>query len=143
MQLKVAKMLLKIVKKLQVIDCQSNNFATISGKNMDWGEIIRRIREDKGLSQQNLADEVGVDKTTIIRWEKEGKVKTEHLQTIAKALKVELSELYAYHTNPTLLNDPLSYYKRKTKVSVLVELDGSLSTLDEWFATLKKLNAAI
>lgn len=111
---------------------------------MDWGEVIRRIRENKDLTQQNIADELGVDKTTIIRWEQEGNIKTPQLEKLAKAFKMELSDLYKYHSEPLLLSEPHSFYaKAKTKVSIMVELDGSVSTLDSWFATLKKLNAAI
>lgn len=110
---------------------------------MEWGEIIRRIREQKELTQQNIADDIGVDKTTIIRWEQEGNIKTAQLEKLAKALGIELAELYYYHSNPTLLNEPLAYYKSKKKVSVMVELDGSVATLDDWCLTLKKLNAAL
>lgn len=110
---------------------------------MEWGEIIRRIRQDKGLTQENVADELGVDKTTIIRWEQSGKIKADQIEKLAKVFGVELSQLYAYHTEPSLLEDPLAYYKTKTKITVTVELDGSLDTLHQWFATLKKVNAAL
>lgn len=110
---------------------------------MEWGDIIRRIRQDKGLTQENVAEELGVDKTTIIRWEQSGKIKADQLEKLAKVFGIELAQLYAYHTEPSLLEDPLAYYKAKTKVSITIELDGSMDTLNQWFATLKKLNAAL
>lgn len=33
------------------------------------GERIRKVREDLGLSQQQLADQIGVDRKTIGNWE--------------------------------------------------------------------------
>ena len=30
---------------------------------------IKKIREDKGLSQQGLADEIGVKRSTVAMWE--------------------------------------------------------------------------
>jgi transcriptional regulator with XRE-family HTH domain len=110
---------------------------------MEWGTIIRRVRESKGLTQENIADELGVNKTTIIRWEQESNIKTPALEKLAKAFGMDIGDLYAYHNNPSMLEDPIGYYKIKKKVSVLVELDGSLATLDQWLATLKKLNTAI
>lgn len=77
---------------------------------MKWGAVIRRIREDKGMTQQNIADELGVNVTTIVRWEQEDNIKTPQLEKIAKALGVKLSDLYSYHTNPSLLEDPLTLY---------------------------------
>lgn len=64
---------------------------------MEWGEIVRRLREQKGLTQQNLADELKVDKTTIVRWEQDGNIKTPQLEKIARALSMEPSRLYEYH----------------------------------------------
>ncbi|MFN7491174.1 MAG: helix-turn-helix domain-containing protein [Chryseotalea sp.] len=110
---------------------------------MQWGEVIRRLREDKGLNQTNLGEMIGVDKATIVRWERDGKIKTQYLEKIAKALGIELNKLYAIHSNPDILNEPVSSYKIKDQISVMVTLDGSLSNLEEWMLKLKKLNAAL
>lgn len=37
---------------------------------MDWGTRIKEYRSRNGLTQQALADDLSVDRTTIIRWEK-------------------------------------------------------------------------
>jgi len=118
--------------------------ATNNCTNMNWGELIRRIREQKELTQQNLADELKVHKSTVIRWEQKGKIKAPMLEKIADAFSMKLADLYSYHSNPTLIEDPISYYgKGKSKVSIVVELDGSLGTLDEWLTMLKRINNAI
>ncbi len=111
---------------------------------MNWGDLIKRVREQKGITQQNLAEELKVDKSTIVRWERVGKIKTSMLEKIAKALGVKLSDLYTYHTNPTLIIDPISDQNmEKAKVRITVELDGSITTLNDRFAMLKRINQAI
>lgn len=35
----------------------------------DWGKRVKEYRSRNGLTQQALADDLGVDRTTIIRWE--------------------------------------------------------------------------
>lgn len=37
---------------------------------IDWGQRIKAYRARNGLTQQAMADDLGVDRTTIIRWEK-------------------------------------------------------------------------
>lgn len=60
--------------------------------NEELGENIRKIRDLKGFSQQNLADAIGVDQKTISRIEKGAlSPKFETLVSITKALQVKLS----------------------------------------------------
>jgi transcriptional regulator with XRE-family HTH domain len=66
--------------------------------NQELGENIRKIRELKGFSQQNLADEINVDQKTISRIEKgELSPKFETLVAISKALSVSLSQLLSFN----------------------------------------------
>lgn len=60
--------------------------------NEELGENIRKIRDLKGFSQQNLADEIGTDQKTISRIEKGSlSPKFETLVAITKALNVKLT----------------------------------------------------
>jgi len=56
---------------------------------------LRRIRNERGLSQQRLADLANVDKVTIVHIEG-GKVspKVETLEKLASALEVEMADLF-------------------------------------------------
>jgi len=65
--------------------------------NIELGENIRKIRELKGFSQQNLADEIKMDQKTISRIEK-GQLspKFETLVQIAKVLSISLSQIMAF-----------------------------------------------
>ena len=68
--------------------------------NQELGENIRKIRELKGLSQQNLADEINMDQKTISRIEKgELSPKFETLVGISKAFSVNLSQLLSFNEN--------------------------------------------
>jgi hypothetical protein len=85
-----------------------------------------------------------IHETTFIRYEASGKkIPNDKLEKIAKALGVAVADLYEYKRNPGLLEQPLETYKRRKEVSVTIHLDGSPSTLDEWIATLRRLNKAL
>ncbi len=68
--------------------------------NIELGENIRKIRELKGFSQQNLADEIKVDQKTISRIEK-GDIspKFETLVSVSKSLSVSFSQLLLFNEN--------------------------------------------
>ena len=110
---------------------------------MKINEIIRRLRNSRGLTQENIADEIGVHVTTMVRYENDGTIPDGKLESLAKALGVTVSDIYAYKDNPSLLSEPMEYYKTKKKVSITIELDGTAATLNEWLSTLKKINAAL
>jgi len=55
---------------------------------------IKQLRLEKGLTQQELADKIGVKQKDISRWENGTyKPKLDKLQLIAKALECDLIEL--------------------------------------------------
>lgn len=37
---------------------------------MEFGEQLRKAREDKGMTQQNLADKIFVTRQSVSRWER-------------------------------------------------------------------------
>lgn len=58
------------------------------------GERLRRLRKKSGLTQEQLANLVGVHETTIRRWENEGdKPSIVYVSTLAKALGVSEADL--------------------------------------------------
>ncbi len=58
------------------------------------GDVLKRVREQKGLTQGELADKVGVCRVTITRIETGARNPSMPLlQKIANALKVELTDL--------------------------------------------------
>lgn len=64
------------------------------GLRMDIGSQIRKLRTAQDLSQEQLADRVGVALKTIWRWERgQQEFNTERLEQLAKALDVEVRDL--------------------------------------------------
>lgn len=115
---------------------------------MELGDIIKKLREGKGLTQVELAEKTGIPPNTIHRFENDykDKIPPARLEIISKALNTTVSSIYSYKENPSMLNDPAQFLESlnsKPKVSVMVELDGTVDNLNIWFATLKKLNAAL
>jgi transcriptional regulator with XRE-family HTH domain len=60
---------------------------------MTTGTKIRRIREQKRWSQEELAYRVGVSQVTIGNWEQGKSIKHDYLQALAQALEVTVGFL--------------------------------------------------
>lgn len=57
-----------------------------------FGEILKKARKCKGLSQGELANKIGVNKRSIIYWEQgEQSVSLENADKLLKALGTELT----------------------------------------------------
>lgn len=55
---------------------------------------LKYLREKKGLSQNKLAEKIGVNQTTIARWEDDNRIPTiDNAIDVAEALKVPLPDL--------------------------------------------------
>lgn len=66
-----------------------------------FGKHLRKIRLERNLSQQHLADMANVPKITIQRIElAKYSIKLDTLISISKALEISLSEIVAYSNNP-------------------------------------------
>jgi transcriptional regulator with XRE-family HTH domain len=64
-----------------------------------FGQRLKQLRKQKKLSQEKLAETVGVSTFTIRRWEKaEDAPEFDRLEHIAQALKVEPWELLDFST---------------------------------------------
>lgn len=61
------------------------------------GEIIKKLREEKRMSQEELAEAAGISRPTLsmIELGKAGSVRTGTLEAIAKALGVSVSVFFA------------------------------------------------
>src|SRR5512138_2808817 len=59
------------------------------------GDVIRQLRESRGLTQLYVAEVVGVTVDTVSRWEnnRTSTVKRDNAQALARALEVELDDI--------------------------------------------------
>ena len=61
---------------------------------MNSGENIKRLRQSKGLTKKEFADKLGVERASVIRWEKgDAEPKFEILLRICSVLSCDLNEL--------------------------------------------------
>lgn len=91
---------------------------------------LKKLREEKGLSQNKLAEKIGVNQTTIARWEDDNRVPTiDNAIDVAEALNVSL---------PDLLGKDLRLEEIKKD-----QIDDDLSVLDNVLYTHKdKIDSA-
>ena len=67
----------------------------------DLGQRIQKLRKDRKITQEQLAELVGIDPKNISRIEKGNNYPTaENLTSIAKALHVEIYELFVFNDIP-------------------------------------------
>ena len=60
---------------------------------MRIGEKIRKLRKERGLSQQKLADEIDAYQSNVYLWEKgKAKPRKRSIEKICSALKITLTE---------------------------------------------------
>src|SRR5579884_3296949 len=72
-------------------------------EGLNCGQLIRRARELLGLTQEGLANEIGVVKNTVARWERDvQKVRPYYQQRLAELFGLEVREL-GYLQEPTVL----------------------------------------
>lgn len=84
---------------------------------MNVGYIIRGARLAKGLTQEELAEKVGVKKSAVAKWEngRVSEIKRSNLKNLADALDLNPNQLLGENSEkeekeePTAADDGLSY----------------------------------
>lgn len=97
---------------------------------MTLGETIRTLRKNAGLSQEALAEKLGVSRQAVSKWENDnGMPETEKLITMAKLFDTSLDDLIGEEkTAPT---SPTAENSTQTRVNpAAVTLDVARSFLD-------------
>lgn len=103
--------------------------------NIELGENVRKIRELKGFSQQNLADEIKVDQKTISRIEKgDLSPKFETLVAISKALSINISQLLAF--NESLIFNNYNQYQQGGNYNAYINTE--IEKVEELYKQLLK-----
>ena len=91
------------------------------------GKRIRKYREDRKLSQKDLADMIGVSNSRISNWEKGiNRPDADMLADLGRALKVSPSELLDVRLSTDELNDQerkvIQAYRTKTELQQAVNI---------------------
>ena len=84
------------------------------GLRQDFGKRVKELRTSQGLSQEELAFMLGINRVTLYKIEK-GKsvVSDKTLEKLGKALGVDISKLFTFKSNKP--NDFLDITIRKIK----------------------------
>ena len=67
--------------------------------NGEIGELIKTLREDSHLKQDNLAKAIGVSKAAVSQWENGKGIKTENIYLISKLFNVSVDNILNGHLN--------------------------------------------
>lgn len=104
---------------------------------------LKKVRLIHGHSLQNLADELGISRTTYTRYENgDIAIRQDHMLKIAEFYKMSLDELLHYGDPNHKVEEPKPFYK-KLQIPITITLDGSKETLDFWLDKLSAINAAL
>ncbi|CRH93642.1 transcriptional repressor DicA [Chlamydia trachomatis] len=69
---------------------------------------LKELRKEKGLTQEELAHEIGVSKITVLRWENEERqIKPDKAQTLADFFGVSVGYLLGYTDNSKRYDDEI------------------------------------
>ena len=86
------------------------------------GIEIRRIREARGISQMELAEQVGVSFQQIQKYEKGiNRISVERVQQIAKALGTSVSTFFEKEKTPMVSEPSEEYSPRRASMEVTQE----------------------
>lgn len=79
---------------MNIIVHKSNEKCKKEKVNMDFKDKLKEIRKYKGLSQEELADQIGVSRQAITKWETgKGLPDIENMKILAEIFKTTLDEL--------------------------------------------------
>lgn len=103
---------------------------------MNYGERLKRLREDRKLSQQQLADRLNINRSTYARYEL-GQTQPDYetLQRLADFYEVSVDYLFGRENNNNLPGltpkDEKDIAKRMEKIKKDLAADGGLSFYGE------------
>jgi transcriptional regulator with XRE-family HTH domain len=72
---------------------------------MGIGKNLRILRDKKNKSQQEVADELGIDRKTYASWEANAAdIKSSYIPELAKFFNVEIGELFREKSSEIIIN---------------------------------------
>ena len=105
---------------------------------MDLGKNLIKLRDMKKVSQQKVAEYLGVSRSTYTGWEAKGNVKSDDLQKLADYFEVDISELFKEDSLQIVINQN-STDKKNNSVKGIVILLNDKKVLDEIVKTIRGL----
>ena len=110
---------------------------------MEFGKRLRELRENRGLTQDELAKELGVTKGAVSNWEKNVRKpkSTEMMEAIADFFNVDMNYLYGMNYDiETDVNEMLKQLQYRPEMRMLFSLSAK-ATPEHVARTIKILTA--
>ena len=97
---------------------------------MTFGEKLRKLRTDSGLTQEELAEKIYVTRTAISKWESDrGYPNIDSLKAISKIFSVSIDDLFSPDEVLTIAEQDNKQKETRFKDMVYALLDLSISML--------------
>jgi hypothetical protein len=105
------------------------------------GREIEGKYKESGIKLSEFAKRLNTSPRNIYDIFERSEIKTDQLKKIGEVLNFNFFLLY--NPSPSLTKEPELPYSSTKKVSVVVELDGTESTLNQWVQRLSAINKAM
>jgi transcriptional regulator with XRE-family HTH domain len=108
---------------------------------MTVGAKLRKLRNKTLLSQQDVADFIGVDRKTYINWENEiNDIKAEYIPKLAEKLGVEIKDLFEDSTSTNIKQE---FHESTFHSSVMIMMVTDKKMMSEVLKVLKQENQPV
>ena len=106
---------------------------------MSIGNNLRVIRNKKNISQQEIADFLGVDRKTYVSWEMDvADIKSSYIPKLAEFLQVEINDLFREKSADIIINQQNSDNKDTSINNSIVLLLTDKEAIDQLMDIMKK-----
>lgn len=100
---------------------------------------LKELRKEKGLTQQELADEIGVTKLSVSNWENgRHEIKSDKAKTLADYFNVEVGYLLGYNEGHQRMYKLLGKHPEKGSMGI-ISLDELIEVYDLGFIKDEKI----
>ena len=105
---------------------------------MSIGDNLRVLRTRQNISQQEIADFLGIDRKTYVNWETgETDIKSSYIPKLAEYLQVEVNELFKEKSSNIIINQHNSDNKDNSMNGIVLLLTDK-EAVDQVMEVIKK-----
>ena len=105
---------------------------------MNIGDNLRILRTKKNISQQEIADFLGVDRKTYVSWEAgAADIKSAYIPKLAEYLQVEINDLFKEKGNNIVINQQ-NYDNKDNSINGIVLLLTDKEAVEQILDVIKK-----
>ena len=107
---------------------------------MGIGKNLRKLRDSRSLSQQEVADFIGVERKTYMNWETEvSKVKDTYIPMLADFFKVDINDLFKDNSSSIVITqNNTNKDNKENSVNGIIVLLNDKEAVDEIVKIIKR-----